>query len=94
MIYLKKLFRVDVGTEDNQSETTEGLLFIDGVVSYYDENEDLMEEWEVLEYLKEFHFENEIPDLVDNTAFHNENELIASVVRRLRLANSDCVNVV
>lgn len=90
---MRKLFRVEVGTEDNQSETTEGLLFIDGVVNYYDENDKRIEKWEVKEYFTEVYYED-LPDLVDNTPFHNERELVRSVVKRLHLLNEDCVEIV
>ncbi|MGD6900446.1 hypothetical protein [Bacillus infantis] len=62
---MRKLFRVEVGTEDNQSESTMGLLFIDGVVNYYEENDKRREEWGVKEYFKEVCLED-LPDLVDH----------------------------
>jgi hypothetical protein len=90
---MRKLFRVEVGTEDNQSESTEGLLFIDPVINYYDENDKRMEEWEVKEYFNEMYGE-EVPDLVDNKPFHSEQELKRDVVKRLHLLNEDCVEIV
>ncbi|WP_163070824.1 hypothetical protein [Priestia flexa] len=90
---MKKLLHVEVGTEDNQSSSTEGLLFIDGVVNYFDQEDKLMDEWEVKEFFQETYGET-LPDLVDNTEFHTEKEIQKYVADKLHLESTDFVTIV
>lgn len=79
--------RVEIFLDDNVPEYMEGIIRIGSVNYEFDRSNENEEDEE------DYEDELELPDLVDNTEFHSENELVKYVAKRLNI-DTDIVEII